>query len=140
MTQEPLLVGAVNGHDLRFFRPPRRSEPDLPWIALDDLERCLGFPAEIREQMLRALSDGGWRPATTTVACASGIVTIVPHFMAQGLLESCIAARLVPAETDRAYYRAGSQALRAMIAHLPPGERPIHALEAMAAGMRRDSD
>ncbi len=138
MPETPLLTAKVNGRILRFFRPPRREEPDLPWVSLDDLERCLGFPPEVRENMLRALKACRWRTGTATMASDGEIVTVVPHFMAQGLLESCVAARLAPAESDRDYYRAASKALQAMVAHLPPSERPAYALEAMARGQRRD--
>ena len=138
MTEPPLLVADVNGRALRFFRPPRREAPDLPWIALDDLERCLGFPPEVRETMLRQLKLSDWRAETMTVASEGEIVTVIPHFIAQGLIESCIAAGIAPPETDRGYYRAAPKALKAMVAHLPPGERALRALEAMAGGLDRD--
>lgn len=140
MTRDPILSAPVGGGALRFFPPPHRRGPDLPWIALDDLQRCLGFPADVRERMLRALSEGGWRGEATTLASGGEIVTVVPHFMAQGLIESCCAAGLATPQTDCDYHRAAVGALKALVATLPPERRPIYALEAMAAGLRREPD
>jgi hypothetical protein len=44
MITNPLHVATVGRKQLRFFRTPNDDgRPDFPWLALDDLQQCLGL-------------------------------------------------------------------------------------------------
>jgi hypothetical protein len=83
MTAIPLHVARVGGHQLRFFQSPMNDGcPDFPWHSVDDLHRCLGLNREQRKFFLHKLKAK--HNEVRTVATAEGIITVAPHFMAQG--------------------------------------------------------
>ena len=79
---EPLHVAVVGGHPLRFFRTPLNDgRPDLPWVAIDDLGRCLGLSRTDRRVHLRAVHAGS-KAIIRTIATADGPASIIPVSMA----------------------------------------------------------
>ena len=91
---EPLHVATVGGPPLRFFRTPiNDGRPDLPWHAVEDLHRCLGLNRAARKYFLHRLRE--WKEPRT-VATADGLVTIAPHFIAQGTIDANVIYRSAP--------------------------------------------
>jgi hypothetical protein len=102
---QPLHVGTVSGQPLRFFKTPLDDgKPDLPWHAVDDLQRVLGLNREQRKFFLHKLRNRDVR----TVATADGIITIAPHYMAQGTIDAMIEMGKAPASVRAEYDRVGS--------------------------------
>lgn len=65
----PLHVATVGGHPLRFFKTPLNDgRPDFPWLAIEDLGRCVGFDRAGRRFFLRSLRSSEWRAIPRTVA------------------------------------------------------------------------
>ncbi|RWL23435.1 MAG: hypothetical protein EOR63_32110 [Mesorhizobium sp.] len=136
----PILDGDLLGSRLRYFASPLYQsfrQADMPWHSVDDLWPILleadGTEEAFRIAKGRLRSD--WREPRT-LATPDGILTIAPHFMAEGI----IAAALASAEADRrdrvtkirgSYRRQCTEALKAMTAHLPPMGRLVFALAAI---------
>jgi hypothetical protein len=79
---EPLHVAMVGSHSLRFFRTPLNDgRPDLPWVAIDDLGRCLGLSRTDRRVHLRAVHAGS-KAIIRTIATSDGPASIIPVSMA----------------------------------------------------------
>jgi hypothetical protein len=110
---EPLHVATIGGQPLRFFRTPLKDgRPDLPWCCLDDLGRCLGLNRQGRKIFLRALqSKAEWHAIARTVPTADGILTIAPHFMAQGMTGAMIDQGMAAASLLNDYTHASVEAL-----------------------------
>lgn len=133
---EPLLEGWVPGGRIRFFTSPSWMEtrrPDMPWHAVDDLwPLALGGTSVDLKRRLR--SD--WKEPRT-VATSEGIVTIAPHFMAEGLFGAVLEVASGDREAMRirklrGRYRHGlTQGMKLMTSHLGPVERMLFAVEAM---------
>lgn len=81
----PAFVGRLNDKPLRFFKAPLPG-PHLPWHAAEDLHQCLALPRDLRRHFQQRLKSSEWKDHVRTVAIAEGIVTIAPHFVAQGLI------------------------------------------------------
>lgn len=133
----PILHEAiVAGVRVRFFRPPT-SSPDFPWHVADDLFAALRFPRPVRrhfQQQLRAAHAGCIR----TVATSEGIVTLSPHFMAQGAIGAGEEIGYAPYEAEIDYAHA---AVAAMAAHtdelgLSGLDRVAYTAEAFKRGQR----
>jgi hypothetical protein len=89
MTQplKPLHVATIRGQQLRFFRTPNNDgRPDMPWHCCDDLYRCMGLPRDLRRHFQRSMSNGRFRRDFKSVATVDGVLTIAPHYTAQGLI------------------------------------------------------
>lgn len=105
-----LHVAEINGKPVRFFRSPGQGA-DFPWHAADDLFHALAFPRPVRREFQRRLkSDHG--DDVRTVATADGIVTIAPHYMAQGAIGAGIDIGCTPPSAEVAYAKAGVAALK----------------------------
>ena len=115
----PIHNGTLNGKPLRFFKAPL-SGPHLPWHAWDDMVACIGLPRSLRRHMQQSLK-GEHAANIRTVATADGIVTIAPHWMAQGFLGSMIELRQAPASIEMDYARQAVEAWNAITGDLPPG-------------------
>ena len=114
---EPLHVATVGGQPLRFFKSPLNDgRPDLPWHAVDDLHRCLGLNRDARRFFLRRLRQWG---EPKTVATADGVVTVAPHFMAQGTVDAMVEEGVAPASVRTEYDRAGADAIRKLMHRVP---------------------
>jgi hypothetical protein len=119
---EPLHVAKVGPHSLRLFRTPLNDgKPDMPWHAVDDLHQCLGLNREARRFFLHKLQTGPWSKYVRTVATADGLVTVAPHFIAQGTIDALTGLGMSAATVDALYFdyaRAGTKAMRKL--------RPAH--------------
>lgn len=100
----PAHVGSLNGQPLRFFKAPVQG-PHLPWHAVEDLHACLALPCDLRLHFQRRLQSSEWKGDIRTVATADGIVTIAPHFVAQGLIGAIIEVGQATAAIEIQYAR-----------------------------------
>jgi hypothetical protein len=111
----PLHVATVGGHSLRFFKTPLNDgRPDLPWHAIDDLQRCLGLNPDQRrafQHLLRSRTKR-WSVIPRTVATADGIVTVAPHFLAHGMIDALIQDGQAPARARDEYDHASADTMR----------------------------
>ena len=116
---EPIHVATINGQPVRFFRTPNDDgKPDLPWHRVDDLHHCLGLDRVMRRYFLNMLRK---RAGIQTVATTDGIVTVAPHYMAQGTLDAMVAQRMVLPSVRTAYDHEGAVALKKLVAPLAYG-------------------
>jgi hypothetical protein len=107
----PLHIATVGGHPLRFFRTPLDDgRPDMPWHCVEDLHKCLKLNRDQRKIFLRKLKNSNW--PTKTIAAADGIITIAPHFLAQGTVDKFVAEGMAPASVRDEYDQAGTEALK----------------------------
>jgi len=107
---ELLHVATVGGHPLRFFRTPLNDgRPDMPWHCVDDLHKCLGLNRDLRRVFLRKLKGAKWPSAA---AAADGIITIAPHFVAQGTIDAMTDVGVAPKSVRAEYDHAGAEALK----------------------------
>jgi hypothetical protein len=113
----PVLdTGQIDGKEVRFFRSPS-SAPDFPWHATDDLHVALGFPRDLRRQFAQKLR-AGWAKDVRTVATSSGLVTIAPHFMAQGMIGAAEEVGCGPYTASTDYARAVAGAMKLLAGDL----------------------
>ena len=115
----PIHVASVGAGTLRFFKSPSVA-PDIPWHVHDDLAACLGLTRDARRQFRQKLIGGPFKADIRTVATASGIVTIAPHFAAQGLIGAAIEAGLASTAFEDRYTAAAIAAFKGMTGDLPP--------------------
>lgn len=113
----PIHVGTLNDKPLRFFRAPT-DEPQLVWHAWDDLVACACLPRDLGERFQMSLRRD-YPNAIRTVATAESIVTIAPHWMAQGFIGSMIESRRMSASADLAYTIQSVDAWNALSGNLP---------------------
>lgn len=133
----PLIDGDLVGHSVRYFASPlyvAHREPDMPWHSVDDLWPILVPGRDFFDAVKRQLRSRWQDPRT--VATAEGIVTIAPHYMAEGLFEAVggLPADLRPANFIRLrgrYRNCCTQAMKLMTAHLDPAQKLFFALAAM---------
>jgi len=129
----PIHTGRLNSQPVRFFKGPAGG-PELPWHAVEDLYQALGLPRSVRRQLLRMMQET-WGQELRTAATKDGLVTIAPHFVAEGLLGA--AAELMGsrakagADLESAYAHAGSEALKKLAGDLPPLASVAFALQAL---------
>ena len=114
----PLHVGDINGHRMRFFATPLNDgRPDFPWLALEDVHACIGFPPPVHMHMLRIMRrDDAWK--METIATADGPTVIVPHCEAQQMIEAMIEARQCSADVRTTYQTIGAEALKRLMESL----------------------
>jgi hypothetical protein len=113
---KPIHTATIGGHPLRFFRTPNDDgKPDMPWHSVDDLHRCLGLNRAQRKVFLSMLRKRG---GVETVATADGIITIAPHYMAQGCINAMVEKGVAPPDVRTAYDDEGAAALEKLVAHL----------------------
>src|SRR5262245_58109531 len=107
---EPLHVATVGSRPLRFFRTPLNDDlPDMPWVAIDDLGRCLGLSRAPRRIHL-AVFYRVWRKAVRTVETPDGRVAIVPHAMARATVEALVDTGRAPVSARDEYVSASAGA------------------------------
>lgn len=120
--QSPIHTGEVNGKPLRFFRSPKPG-PQMPWHVHDDLVTCLGLPRDLRRYFMRKMVNH-WKDDIVTVATKDGIVTIAPHYVAQGLIGAVQDAKMAALYEgiERDYTREGAKALSVLTRFMGPEE------------------
>lgn len=112
--QTTLHTADVNGKPVRFFRSPQQG-PDFPWHVADDLFLALGFPRPVRKEFQRKLK-ADHADQVRTVATSDGIVTIAPHYMAQGAIGAGIDIGCTPPTAESSYAVAGLAGLKLILA------------------------
>lgn len=115
----PIHAANIGKGELRFFRSPSTA-PDLPWHAFEDLAKCLGLPRSLRREFHRKLVSGPFKDDARTIATTTGIVTIAPHFCAQGLIQAAVHFGAAEASIEMEYVRAGVAAMNVLTGDLPP--------------------
>jgi len=131
----PLLVGDVEGHKVRYFLSPvflHTGKPDLPWHAVDDLWAIFMPDRETFDGVKRRLRSD-WN-APKTVATPEGIVTIAPHFMAEGIIHAVGQLECRPKNFLRLrgrYRYFCTQALKTMTSHMSGARKMAFALAAL---------
>jgi hypothetical protein len=124
MMIEPLHIATVGGHPLRFFRTPLNDgRPDFPWLAIDDLYRCLGFNRPQRKRLQQKARIGARR----TIATAKGSVSIAPHAIARAAVEARVEMGRAPASVRDDYVHASAEALMKL------APQPFPSAEALTA-------
>lgn len=131
-----LNTGQVAGKRLAFFRSPLTG-PDFPWHAADDLYAALRFPADFRRHFQQMLQEQHGS-LIRTVATVKGIVTICPHYMAQGVIAAGQEIGCAPAEAELDYGRAAAAAMTSLTDELGLSEfdRVAYAAAAFKRGQR----
>ena len=104
----PLHTATVGGHPLRFFKSPLNDgRPGMPWVAIDDLSRCVGLNrAERRIQMAMFHQIHSFKEVVRTVATSDGSVLIAPHAFARHALEALILTGRAQASVRDGYTKA----------------------------------
>lgn len=109
----PIHTGIIAGKPVRFFRTPLNDgRPDFPWHAVDDLMAACNLDRQRRRHFLRMMQKD--HPGTMrTIATPNGIVTVAPHFQAQGLVDAMIhvgcASSTARRDYDTAIFEAGEK-------------------------------
>lgn len=85
---EVLRVGQINGQPVRFFASAAEV-PDLPWVAIGDLQLAFGLPRPLRKTLMSGLLTK-WAGDIREVTVAGRGLVIVPHFMAQAFVGSMV--------------------------------------------------
>lgn len=117
----PIHVEAVGVADIRLFAPPS-GRREFPWVSIDDLHASLSLPRMLRREFRHKLRSGEWRNFDRTVATADGIVNIVLHIVAQGVIDAMKEVGWTPAEFYTRYAAAGAQAMGKLTAGFSPPE------------------
>jgi len=130
---QPLHIAIIRGHQLRFYRTPNNDgRPDLPWHCCDDLYRCMGLARGVRKHFQQQMKRGPFASDFRTVATSGGIITIAPHYVAQGTTASWRQTRCADIEDEYAFESA--QAMEKLTAGLI---WPEQVLSWAAAAMKR---
>lgn len=109
-----LHTGDIGGKPVRFYRSPRQGA-HFPWHAADDLFLALSFPRPVRKEFQRRLKSDH-ADDVRTVATPEGIVTIAPHYMAQGAIGAAVEIGCAPASVEARYGVEGVKALNLILA------------------------
>jgi hypothetical protein len=106
MTTKPIYTGTINGRSVRFFETPLNDgKPDFAWHSTDDLMKAANLdPAMIDHFMRWSKADHG--DVFRTIATPDGLVTVAPHFVAQGFTDAMVAVGRVPASFPNEYHTA----------------------------------
>jgi hypothetical protein len=124
---EPLHVATVGDHPLRFFRTPLNDgRPDLPWVAIDDLGRCIGLSRRNRKIHLRVFHSLS-KDIIRTVATPDGRISIAPHALARAAVEALIDMGRAPTSARDDYVSASAEAMSKLN---PEGFPSVEALTA----------
>jgi hypothetical protein len=124
----PLHTAALGRSTLRFFRSPLQGA-DFPYHAHDDLLVCLGLPRELRRFFKKKLVND-WKDNIKTIATVNSIVTIAPHYVAQGLIGAAIETGHVSTRFADHYAVAAAEALKAITVGWSPDETVAFLCEA----------
>lgn len=132
----PVIVGVVNGKPVRMFKTPLNDgRPDLPWHATDDLAAALGCDRGFRQHFQRSFQKD--HPGIIrSVATTEGVVTIAPHFAAQGLVGAMVEVGVAPETAEIEYARSATEAAQLIFGSLADPD----AFNAIIAAYHRWSD
>jgi hypothetical protein len=112
-----IYIGTLNGKPLRFFESPNPG-PQFPWHSTDDIFKCMGLDHGARNVFRKMINEHAeWSKEVRIIDTDSGLVTIGPHFMAQGLIEAMVMAGRVSKteeELDDEYTVAAMEAAKVL--------------------------
>lgn len=84
MVSTPIYTGTINGAPVRFFKTPLNDgKPDFAWHSTEDLMKAANLSKDQLAgfmQVMKADHPNTYR----TIATHDGLVTVAPHFVAQG--------------------------------------------------------
>ena len=114
----PVYTGTLNGKPLRFFKAPLPG-PHLIWHASEDLQLGMQLPRDLRRRFREQLRSSEWSSDVRTVATSDGIVTIAPHWIAQGFIGAMIETGYISNTLEIAYAKEAVRAWNATTGDLP---------------------
>ena len=117
----PIHVEALGLANLRFFAPPSGGR-EFPWLAIDDLHACLTLPRNLRREFKSRLKSSEWKKDARTLATVDGTVDVVPHYMAQGLIDAMRDVGQIQPDFYMHYAKAGARAFGKLTNDLSPAE------------------
>lgn len=131
--QKPIYTGKINGKPVRFFSTPLADgRPDFPWHSSDDLMAACNLDGAARQHFLR-MTQRDHAETVKTIATPEGLVTVAPHYQAQGLVDAMVHVKRVKKRARLDYDMAIMDAAKAMF---PMGM----SMEYMIAAFHRWSD
>lgn len=109
--QNTIYTGKVNGKPVRFFATPLSDgRPDFPWHSTDDLMSACNLDGAARKHFLR-MAQRDHADTVRTIATPDGLVTVAPHYQAQGLVDAMVEVKRVKKgarnDYDTAIIKAG---------------------------------
>ena len=108
---EPIHTAIIGGKTLRFFKSPVK-DPDMPWFVVDDLPKCFGL-SRLARMVLEAIKR---EPRyVRRVSTADGVVTIAPHYVAQGFFGAAEQQDELPKSALMTYLEAGVPATQKLL-------------------------
>jgi hypothetical protein len=111
---EPIHVAIINGKPLRFFRSPVK-DPDMPWVAVDDLPKCFDLSRLARMVLETIRREPKWADVRHCVSTADGVVTIASHYAAKGFFGAAEQQGELPKSALKAYIEAGAPAIKKLL-------------------------
>jgi hypothetical protein len=112
----PIHVGTITEVPVRFFKAPTQV-PNLPWHAHDDLLRAIGLPRALRRHFQQMVQKAFGKDLKT-IAATDGLVTIAPHYAAQGLLGAAADVGMAH-DYETLYALQAADALKKLAGDLP---------------------
>ena len=110
MILKPIHTAVINGVNVRFFKTPLNDgKPDFAWHSVDDLMKAANLSKDRIEFFMQTMK-ADHPNAYVTVATPDGLVTIAPHFVAQGFTEAMVAIGRTPASFPHEYHTAAFDA------------------------------
>ena len=110
----PLHIATVNGKPLRFFRSPVK-DPDMPWVAVDDLPKCFDLSRLARMVLEIIKREPKWADVRYRVSTIDGVVTIASHDAAKGFFGAAEQQGELPKGALEAYVEAGAPATKKLL-------------------------
>jgi hypothetical protein len=110
----PIHIATVNGKSLRFFKSPVK-DPDMPWFAVDDLPKCFEL-SRLAGMVLEIIKrEPKWADVVRRISTADGVVTIAPHYMAQGFFGAAEQQGELSKSVLKTYLEAGVPATQKLL-------------------------
>ena len=125
----PIHVAAIGLGNMRFYAPPSGGQ-EFPWVTLEDAMHCFSLPRGMRWQATRDIHRE-WKGIAQTVSTDDGLVTLIPHFMAQGMVSAMAECGRCSGDLFVKYAVAGAAAM----SKLTDGLDPTAILEYLGAAM-----
>ncbi len=114
VTAEPIHVATIAGHRFRFFKSPVK-DPDMPWFAVDDLPKCFDLSRLARMVLETIKREPRWAADVRRVYTIEGVVTIAPHYVAQGFFGAAEQQGELPRSALATYVEAGAPATQKLL-------------------------
>lgn len=131
----PLHVAIINGKRLRFFRSPVK-DPDMPWVAVDDLPKCFDL-GRLAGMLLETIKrEPRWADVIRRVSTADAVVTIASHGAAKGFFGAAEQQGELPKSALTTYLEAAAPAIQKLLdaAGIKVGSPEMYAWVRQAVG------